>query len=87
MRRPYLALIAALVVLAAACGDDGGADVRQSAPVTITGEALPAYEQGGESDPAVGLPAPEVAGVSFDGTEVSIADDGRPKVLFFLAHW
>jgi thiol-disulfide isomerase/thioredoxin len=38
-------------------------------------------------DPAIGKPIPEVDGVSFDGSPVAIAADGRPKILLFLAHW
>jgi len=33
------------------------------------------------------MPAPEVRGSSFDGTPMAIANDGRPKVVLFLAHW
>ena len=39
------------------------------------------------NDDAVGRPAPEVDGRSFDGTPVRITADGRPKVIVFLAHW
>jgi cytochrome c biogenesis protein CcmG, thiol:disulfide interchange protein DsbE len=54
--------------------------------VTVTGDALPALPETG-ADPAVGLPAAELAGRSFDGQPVSIANDGRSKVVLFLAHW
>lgn len=39
------------------------------------------------TDPAIGTPAPEVAGAGFDATEVSITDDGNAKIILFLAHW
>jgi cytochrome c biogenesis protein CcmG, thiol:disulfide interchange protein DsbE len=53
---------------------------------TITGASLPVF-QNPNGDPAVGQPAPEVAGVDFKGNPVKIAKDGRPKVILFIAHW
>lgn len=52
---------------------------------TITGTALPGATDG--QDPALGFAIPGVVGADFDGTEVRIAADGRPKILIFLAHW
>jgi len=53
--------------------------------VTITGGSLPRF---GESpDPAVGLVAPTVSGVSFDGSAVTIEPSEKFKVVMFLAHW
>lgn len=40
-----------------------------------------------ESDPVIGAKAPSVTGTSFDGSEVVISDDGRAKVVYFVAHW
>ena len=60
-----------------------------TAPV-ITGAALPTFEyqlQDPNGDPAVGMPAPEVRGADFSGKQVAIANDGRPKVILFIAHW
>jgi thiol-disulfide isomerase/thioredoxin len=62
-----------------------GSPAASAVPV-ITGTTLPDFENP-NGDPAVGMPAPEVRGVGFDGTPVSIAADGRPKVVLFLAHW
>lgn len=87
MRRPHPALFVAAALLVAGCGGDGGADLIQSGPVTITGDALPPLEQAGPDDPGVGLPMPEVSGTSFDGSAVSIEDDGRAKVIFIVTHW
>ena len=98
--RKYLVAVAALValaMLAAGCGDDdgattsGGSDtsviaIEQFRPVTVTGEYLPLFPNAG-ADPAVGMIMPELEGASFDGTSVTITNDGRPKVLLFLAHW
>ena len=92
MKKSLIAMIA-LALLVAACGDDGtsttgdsGATIEQTRPVTVTGAALPLLPDAGV-DPAVGLPVPEMEGASFDGTPVSIVNDGRPKVLLVLAHW
>ena len=53
--------------------------------VTITGGSLPRF---GESpDPAVGLLAPTVSGVSFDGSAVTIEPSEKYTVVMFLAHW
>lgn len=62
-----------------------GSATASGVPV-ITGASLPDF-QNPNGDPAVGMPAPEVQGSSFDGTPVAIAKDGRPKVVLFLAHW
>jgi thiol-disulfide isomerase/thioredoxin len=62
-----------------------GSAATSGAPV-ISGTSLPTFE-GPNADPAVGMPAPEVHGSSFDGTPVAIANDGRPKVVLFIAHW
>ena len=51
----------------------------------VTGNALPAATGG--TDLALGYVIPEVVGADFDGTEVRIANDGRPKIIIFLAHW
>jgi hypothetical protein len=79
-----VALIA-FIVASVSAGGDGG-DTAETADVTITGVPLPTYPDAG-TDPAVGLAMPEFEGESFDGSPVSITNDGRAKVLIFLAHW
>jgi len=71
----------------AASGAPGGSGsgTAAQAPV-ITGSPLAQFE-GPDGDPAVGQPAPEVTGADFTGKPVTIAADGRPKVVLFLAHW
>lgn len=68
-----------------------GTDIDATAPVTVEGDALPTVEGaavfGDTSDPAVGLTAPTITGTDFSGEEITIAPDGRPKVVYFLAHW
>ena len=82
-----IALIAILATSMSGGGDGGGNtnDVQQTRPVAVAGEALVRLGEG--EDQAVGASAPELDGASFTGTAVSIENDGRPKVLVFLAHW
>jgi thiol-disulfide isomerase/thioredoxin len=64
----------------------GGSDALETGEPTIDGEALPVFTDAA-SDAAVGLPIPGVSGADFAGNPVTIADDGRPKAIVFLAHW
>jgi thiol-disulfide isomerase/thioredoxin len=66
---------------AAATGGSGVA----GAP-TITGTSLPKFTKT-TGDPAVGMAIPTVEGTNFAGQPGSISDDGKPKVVLFLAHW
>jgi cytochrome c biogenesis protein CcmG/thiol:disulfide interchange protein DsbE len=74
---------------APASGASAPATAGSSAAPVITGAALPEfqYQLPDAPDPAVGMPAPEVRGTDFTGKQVAIANDGRPKVIFFIAHW
>ncbi len=40
-----------------------------------------------EIDSAIGQIAPTLTGYDFDGNQVTIGPDGRPKAIYFLAHW
>jgi peroxiredoxin len=83
-RSPLLLVVLAagvvLAVVAALVASDGGtatrAGIEETRPVTATGAV-----------PKIGDPAPELRGAAFDGTPVSITDDGAAKVVVFLAHW
>ena len=55
--------------------------------VTVEGQALPLVENVNAGDPAIGLAAPTVSGADWNGVPHSIAADGRPKIVIFLAHW
>jgi len=59
--------------------------LMETADATITGESLPRF--GDSPDPAVGLVAPTVAGVSFDGSPLVIEPSDNFTVIMFLAHW
>jgi hypothetical protein len=67
-------------------GDNGGSTAQEYADVSVSGASLPDYAQD-SADPAIGLPMPEVTGQDFDGTPVSITNDGRPKIIVLLTHW
>jgi cytochrome c biogenesis protein CcmG/thiol:disulfide interchange protein DsbE len=93
-RKLLYGIVACVVILAAILAvvvqrNDGSSagNTSQTQPVTITGAALPAYDANGR-DPAVGTTIPTLAGTSLvDGTPVRVANDGKPKVLLFVAHW
>lgn len=76
-------VLAAVAALLTVSGDKGTA--RETAPVEITGTRLP--PEAGTPDPAAGMKAPQARGVDFEGHPASITDDGRAKVILFLAHW
>ncbi|MBK9180892.1 MAG: TlpA family protein disulfide reductase [Acidimicrobiales bacterium] len=80
-------VVGAVTVALIATGGGGGTDTPQTAEVTVAGEPLPIYNADAPTDDGVGLPAPSLTGTSFDGSTVEIADDGRPKIVMFLAHW
>ena len=54
--------------------------------ITVEGANLPFLEDP-SADPAVGAGAPTVSGGDWDDNQYSIAADGRPKIVIFLAHW
>lgn len=55
--------------------------------VQIDGGTLPPHDPQATSDPAEGAIAPEFASVDFAGMPQSLAHDGTPKAVLFLAHW
>ena len=92
VRRPALMGLALLVVvavaLAAACAGDEAQTVDRSvetAAVTVTGDVLPDFAEG--SDPAIGLRAPALEGVDFEGDAVSFTPGEQPTILLFTTHW
>ncbi len=94
-RVPLFAVVVAVVVLAGIVtvvlvGRGGTAhrpaEADETAPVTITGDPLPVWQQG-QPDPAAGRPAPAVTGQDYDGATVQLLGAGEPTVVLFLAHW
>jgi len=82
-----LALAAALATALTGDGDDGAEGTQQIRPVAIDGAPLAPFDPAASPDPAVGTAAPRLEGTSFDGSPVTIAGDGRPKLVVFVAHW
>jgi thiol-disulfide isomerase/thioredoxin len=83
-------VLAVAAIVSSGGGDDSSktaAVTEQSRPVTTSGTPLPELPQGGGNDPAVGQVIPEATGQSFDGSPVAIRNDGRAKLILFVAHW
>ncbi len=78
-------VVAALIAFGTA-GESTDATGGAFGEVTVTGRALPVLAEGA-ADPAVGLDAPEIAGVDQAGNPVTFTPGGEPAVLIFLAHW
>lgn len=60
--------------------------------VTVTGDALAPMPQdvgvsNAGNDSAVGQVAPDLDLTDFDGNPVTIKNDGRAKIVYFVAHW
>lgn len=80
------ALAAAAILTTGSEEKTSSPGARETAAVTIEGPALPPFQET-SGDPAAGAPFPAISGVDFEGTAQAISDDGRPKVVLFLAHW
>ena len=92
-----VAVLAVIVIIVSVSGggskkkntsvvDANGTALQQTQPVQVTGQPLPNMPDSG-TDKAVGTVIPTVAGKSFDGTPVTLANDGKGKVVIFMAHW
>ena len=83
-----IAVLALVAVIATGVSQEEAKEndpnLDQVQAVEIEG-SLPRLAEG--ADPAAGAAMPELRGASFDGSPVRVVNDGRPKVLFFLAHW
>ena len=92
--RSLLVAVALVVAIAAVLAvlmtrsegqDDSSNQTVQGSP-QIAGDSLADFDRGSR-DGAIDRQAPEVRGVDFNGRSVAIANDGRPKIIVFLAHW
>lgn len=93
-----LALVTGGIIWAATSGDDSnasddtsvvdtsGGDIPDSQPVTITGEDLPPF-QSAAGDLAVGMTAPLLSGLDFQGDAITVDPADGPYMVVFLAHW
>ena len=91
-RAPFViiaaAVVIAFVIAIVATRNSGSTDsnLAQTSAVTVAGSSLPQLSDSAP-DPAIGLAAPELRGAAFDGSPVDIVNDGRPKIVIFIAHW
>jgi thiol-disulfide isomerase/thioredoxin len=84
-----VAIIAVVVAIVASGGSDSSSSAKgskETAPVTVSGDKLATFK-GTATDTAVGSTMPTLTGVSFDGTPIEIAPNGKPQMLAFVAHW
>jgi cytochrome c biogenesis protein CcmG/thiol:disulfide interchange protein DsbE len=86
-------LIALVVALAAGGGGDdntstggGSADPATTGTVAVSGNPLPQFTDTSD-DPAVGMTLPTLEGNDQSGAPMTIAADGRPTMIMFVAHW
>lgn len=93
-RRPLpigliIGVVVAVVLVVTIVLTYGGSDdtpLEVGSP-SVTGTALPSYDDTAGSDASIGQPVPEVAGTDWNDTPVEITNDGRAKIVVFLAHW
>ncbi|MGH2826200.1 MAG: TlpA family protein disulfide reductase [Actinomycetota bacterium] len=83
-----VALFAVAIVFTRSSSTVDRADTEQSETqvVSVQGDSLPPLSETGR-DPAVGMSLPQVSGKSFDGTKISMSNDGVAKVVIVGAHW
>jgi cytochrome c biogenesis protein CcmG/thiol:disulfide interchange protein DsbE len=79
------AVVVAVLIGAVLFG--GSASTEESGSPEVSGSLPPMPSSAAVDESATGVAAPTVTGQDFDGNEVSIENDGRAKVLIFLAHW
>lgn len=83
-----LALVAgAFLVAFVLFTDDSAPELTETAPVDITGQALPAIPDDPANDPARGQPAPQASGVDFQDQPVDLLASDGGTIVVFLAHW
>jgi thiol-disulfide isomerase/thioredoxin len=86
-----ISILALVAVIATSSSDDEAVDqaeqsgLEQQRPVSVEGPHVPVLADG--DDPAVGTTIPTVEGQTFAGEPVTIAADGTPRLVVFLAHW
>jgi thiol-disulfide isomerase/thioredoxin len=79
-------LFAVAFLLTRSTPEDVTSGIAQTASVSVTGNALPDFDPAVE-DTAVGAVMPEASGTDFDSDPVALRNDGRAKLVLFLAHW
>lgn len=93
-----LALVTGGVIWATSSGDDKTTatadtgvdltDLPTSQPVSVNGDVLSPYDVAESPDPSVGLVAPLISGLDFEGDAIAVDPSARgPYMIVFLAHW
>lgn len=78
-------IVVAAVVVFTGSDDDAAVDAgEQTAPVEITGAALPPYT---EPDTGAGFTMPTVQASLLGGSSTRIGPDGTARLIGFFAHW
>lgn len=54
--------------------------------IAVQGTNVPVKPDSG-ADPAIGTVIPTVAGQQFNGDQLTITPDGKPKIIMVMAHW
>jgi len=89
LRRSLAALLAAaaLAALATAPAHAQGLDDERSPRIRIAGRTLPrSGDVGTANDPAIGKTAPTLKGLSLTGKKITVANDGKARIVLFLSH-
>lgn len=81
-------LLAAIIAAVASLGSSAPAAIEavEVSEMTVDGETLPPLVAG-QPDPAVGLPAPALAGNAPNHSLVEVQPGEGPMILAFMAHW
>jgi len=83
-------LFAAAMVMTRSDSQNGSSatpgGIEETRAVSVTGDALAMFPENGQ-DAAIGQEIPAVEGQTFEGEEIAITNDGRPKMVLLLAHW
>lgn len=90
-RLAFLFAVFALVVAGCSSATDAAESTADAVTFETAGDpdaivSLPKLDRS-DTDPAVGMAAPQIEAVSFDGESVTLAPGDTPQVIAFLAHW
>jgi cytochrome c biogenesis protein CcmG/thiol:disulfide interchange protein DsbE len=81
-------VVVAVVAVLATRSDENSSAGPQTYPVQVAGTPLTELPDPPAADPAAGKIAPTLTGQSlFDGSPVTIAPNGKARLVVFLAHW
>jgi thiol-disulfide isomerase/thioredoxin len=79
-------VIGLVAVVLSGAGSSGSTHPDLLGAPVVTGDSLAPFAPGA-SDAEAGRPVPAVVGADFAGNPVSIENDGKAKMIIFLAHW